>query len=125
LNLALSIKAGLTIGSHFFQDEFLAKRRNIDDAQQQGAKDVQSPKKKKSRGTAQEISDFFSRLEVYGLALQHPRAKGLWSAPNTHETLGLGNKIASNGAGCWKHCRLCSLGVAAQPEGTGAGTVMF
>jgi hypothetical protein len=55
--------------------KFLTKRRDTDNVQQQQARDVQSPKKKNSRVTAQEISNFFSKLEVRELALQYPRVK--------------------------------------------------
>jgi len=110
--------------------EFLTKRRDINDAQQQGAKDVQSPKKKSSRGTVQEISDFFSRPQVRDLALQYPRAKASSQRKilTKHSTslaksypAGLGARkplstISSNEIGA-KAFLTNSLGVAAQPEG--------
>lgn len=110
--------------------KFLTKRRDINDAQQQGAKDVQSPKKKSSRGTVQEISDFFSRPQVHDLALQHPRAKTSSQrniltkhsiSPTKSYPAGLGARtplstISSNEIGA-RAFLTNSLGVAARPEG--------
>jgi hypothetical protein len=109
--------------------KFLTKRRDIDDAQQPGAKDVQSPKKS-SRGTAQEISDFFSRPQVHDLASQHPRAK----ASSQHKILTKHSisptKSYPAGPGARKPLSTLSineigaralptnsLGIAARPEG--------
>jgi hypothetical protein len=114
----------------FSEMKFLTKRRDIDAAQQQGAKDVQSPKKKSSRGTAQEISDFFSRPQAHDLALQHPRAKASSQrkiltkhsiSPTKSYPAGLDarkplNTLSSNEIGA-RAFPTNSLGVAARPEG--------
>jgi hypothetical protein len=96
--------------------KFLTKRRDIDDAQQQRAKDVQSPKKKNSKSTAQEISDIFSKPKVRESALRHPRVK----ATSQHKILTIHSTSATEsypiglGSGVFL---TNSLGVAARPEG--------
>ena len=96
--------------------KFLTKRRETDDAkQQQGAKDVQSPKKKNNRGTAQEISDFFSRPEVRELALQHPRAKASSQRKMLTKHLILATKPYPTGLDS-RAFSTDSLDVAARPE---------
>lgn len=110
--------------------KFLTKRRDTNDAQKQGAKDVQSPKKKSSRGTVKEISDSFSRPQVHDLALQHPRAKASSQrkiltkhslSPTKSYPAGLGARkplstISSNEIGA-RAFLTNSPDVAARPEG--------
>jgi hypothetical protein len=58
----------------FSEMNFLTKRRVADDTRDQRSKDVQPPKKS-NKGSAQEISDFFSRPGQHDVGLQRPTAK--------------------------------------------------
>jgi hypothetical protein len=57
----------------FSEMSFLSKRRDVDDARHPIPKDVRPPKKS-TKGSAQEVSDFFSRPEQHDVALQGPQA---------------------------------------------------
>jgi hypothetical protein len=58
----------------FSEMNFLTKRRYVDVNQQQRYRDIQPPKKSK-KGSAPDISDFFSRTEEHDVTLQGPPAK--------------------------------------------------
>jgi hypothetical protein len=57
----------------FSEMNFLSKRRDVDDARHPISKDVRPPKKS-TKGSAQEVSTFFSRPEQHDVALQGPEA---------------------------------------------------
>ena len=59
----------------FSEMNFLTKRRDVGDARHQRTQDVQPPKQKSNKDSAQEISNFFSRPEEYNKALQNPTLK--------------------------------------------------
>ena len=58
----------------FSEMNFLTKRNGIEDARRHRSKEVR-PRKKSDKGSAQEISDFFSRREEHSRVLQEPTAQ--------------------------------------------------
>ena len=118
----------------FPEMNFLTKRRDVDDARHQKSKDVQPPKKMSDKGSAQEISSFFSRPGQLDVALQDPTAHTSGQckilpkqsiSPNKSSPARPGPRkpvsMISGNETCVRAFSTNSLGVAARPKGRVGG----